>query len=133
MNILDIEKQEIDIVLKKFDAKDTFDLLMKIGKEYMKEYHTHPIDINTREGQKEFRRIAWYIVEELSECCNLMKIREWSKTEMPVDELHLGEEVADLFNFISQIPLLLGWSEEKMKDIIIRKYLINKFRKESQY
>jgi dimeric dUTPase (all-alpha-NTP-PPase superfamily) len=133
MNIKDLEKKEVEKVLKDIDAKDTFDLLLKIGKEYMKKYQSKPIDINTKEGQTEFRRIAWYINEELVEMVNLLKIREWSKTEYPIDELHFAEEYADFMNFVIQIPLLLGWSEEKIKDIIVRKYLINKFRMESLY
>jgi len=133
MNVTDIKEKEVDDILKKINAKDTFDLLIKIGKEYMKEYQTSPIDINTAEGQKEFRRIMWYIVEEGAEMCNLLKIREWSKTELPVNEFHFAEEYADFMNFVIQIPLLLGWDEKKIQDIVIRKYLINKFRKETNY
>ena len=133
MNILDITRDEVDEALKKIDAKDTFDLLMKIGKEYMKEYQSQVIDINTREGQKEFRRIAWYINEELVEMVNLLKIREWSKTEFQVDELHFHEEWVDFMNFVMQIPVLLGWDEKKIQELIVKKYLINKFRKETNY
>lgn len=133
MNIIDIKKEEIEEALKRIDAKDTLDLLMKIGKEYMNEYNSHKIDINTKEGQTEFRRIAWYINEELVEMVNLLKIREWSKTEYPVDDLHFLEEYADFMNFVIQIPLILGLSEEKIQDVIIRKYLINKFRRDSNY
>jgi dimeric dUTPase (all-alpha-NTP-PPase superfamily) len=133
MNIIDIKKEEIDKALLEINAKDTFDLFFKIGKEYMKQYRSKCLDINTKAGQTEFRRIAWYITEELCEMVNLLKIREWSKSEYPVDELHFVEEYADFMNFVIQIPLLLGWDENKIQDIIIRKYLINKFRNDSNY
>lgn len=133
MNITDPSDEIVKETIKKFNPKDTFDLFLKVGKEYMKEYQSKPIDINTKEGQKEFRRISCYIVEELMEMQNCLKIREWSKSEFPVDELHFAEEYMDFMNFVMQIPLLLGWSEEKIKDLLIRKYLINKFRKGSAY
>lgn len=133
MNILDIEKKEVEEALKKIDAKDTFDLLIKIGKSYMTEYNSKLIDINSKEGQKELRRINCYIIEELMEMQNLLKNREWSESEYLVDELHFAEEYADFMNFVIQLPLILGWPEEKIQDIIIRKYLVNKFRKESKY
>lgn len=133
MNIIDIEKHEVEKALNEIDAKDTFDLLMKIGEEYMRKYQSEPIDINTKEGQKEFRRITCYLIEELMEMQNCLKIREWSKSEYPVDEQHFLEEFADFMNFVMQIPLLLGYDEKKIQDIIVRKYLINKFRQESLY
>lgn len=133
MNIIDIEKKEVEKFLNEINAKDTFDLLMKIGKEYMNKYQSKPIDINTKEGQKEFRRINCYLIEELMEMQNCCKIREWSNSEYPIDDQHFYEELADFFNFVMQIPLLLGISEEKLQDIIVRKYLINKFRQETQY
>ena len=133
MNIIDIKKEEVEKALKEINAENTFDLLSKISQKYQQEYKGKEIDINTREGQTEFRRISCYLIEELMEMQNLLKIREWSKTEYPVDEVHLAEEFADFFNFVFQIPLLLGYNEEKIQDIVVRKYLINLFRKESHY
>lgn len=133
MNILDITEEEVKKALKEIDAKDTFDLFMKIGKKYQTEYHSKPVDLNTREGQSEFRRISCYIIEELMEMQNLLKIREWSETEYPVDDLHFSEEYVDFMNFVMQIPIMLGWSEEKIQELMVKKYLINKFRKKTQY
>lgn len=133
MNITDIEQQDVVKTLNKFDCENAFDLLLKIGQEYQKEYKTKPIDIGTKEGQTEFRRISWYIVEELCEMVNLLKIREWTDTQYIFDDIHFAEEYADFMNFVIQIPIMLDWNEKKIKDIIIRKYLVNKFRKESKY
>lgn len=133
MNILDITDEEVKKALKEINAKDTFDLLMKIGKLYQKEYCIKPVDLNTREGQTEFRRISCYAIEELMEMQNLLKIKEWSDTEYPVDDLHFSEEFVDFLNFVIQIPLMLGWSAEKVQELVVKKYLINKFRKETKY
>jgi hypothetical protein len=133
MNILDIEKSDVKKCLTEFKSKDTFDLLLKIGKKYQSEYEINHVNIDTKEGQKELRRISWYIVEELCEMINLLKIREWSSSEYPTDQIHFAEEYADFMNFVIQIPLLLKWDEDKVKDIIIRKYLVNKFRRSSKY
>ena len=67
---------------------------------------------------------------EMQNCC---KIREWSASEYPVDEQHFAEEFADFFNFVMQIPLLLGYDEDKIKDIVVRKRIVNRFRQESAY
>ena len=133
INILDIKKEEVEKVLEKFHTEDTFELFLKIGKEYMKKYRTSPVDIDTREGQTEFRRIAWYTIEELCEMVNLLKIREWSKTEYPTDRLHCMEEFVDFFNFVIQMILILDLNKEKMKDLIVRKYVVNNFRLDSNY
>jgi len=133
MNIIDVTPEEVEKEVQALQPKDTMDLLLKIGKEYMQKYQSEPIDIDTKEGQKEFRRISCYLIEELMEMQNCLKIREWSISEYPVDQQHFAEEFADFFNFVMQIPLLLGYEEEKIKDIIIRKRIVNKFRQESSY
>ena len=133
LNILDVKKEEVEKVLKKLDTVDTFELFLKMGNEYMKKYRTSPVDINTREGQTEFRRIAWYTTEELCEMVNLLKIREWSKTEYPVDKLHFMEELADFFNFVIQIILILDLDKKKLKDLLVRKFVVNDFRLNSNY
>lgn len=133
MNITDVTERDIREVQNKFNHSDTFSFFMNIGKEYMKKYRTEPIDINTREGQKEFRRISCYMVEELMEMQNCLKIREWSKYEYPVDEQHFMEELVDSFNFMIQIILLLDLDTHKFRELVSKKYVINSFREKSQY
>lgn len=134
MNILNVPKEEIDKMLAKYEANgDTFELFLNIGRDYMKKYQTKKVDINSKEGQEEVRRILFAMIEELMEFANTLKNKKWCEAEYPVDEQHSLEEICDAWAFWVQLLLMLNFDKEKFKRLYVSKLLVNEFRLGSKY
>lgn len=134
MNILNVKKEKIEEYLKKYDGKgDTFQLFLDIGKDYMKKYKTEKVDINSKEGQEEIRRILFALIEELMEFANTLKNKKWCDAEYPTDMQHMLEEISDAFAFWIQLLLMLDFDKEKFKRIYISKLLVNEWRLKTKY
>lgn len=137
MNILNIPKEELEKLEKKYNSngsdKDAMKLFFDIGRSYMKKYKTKAVNPNTKEGQEEIRRILFALIEELMEFANTLKNKSWTKTDYPVDEQHMLEEICDAWAFWVQLLLLLDLDEEKFKKLYLSKLVVNKFRLRSKY
>lgn len=134
MNILNVPKEEVDKLLKKYDCgKDTFELFLSIGKDYMNKYKTEKVNINSKDGQEEIRRILFAMIEELMEFANTLKNKKWCEAEYPVDDQHMLEELCDAWAFWIQLLLLLDFDKEKFKKLYISKLIVNDFRLRSKY
>ena len=134
INILNVPEEEVEKLLKKYDGgKDTFELFLNIGRDYMKKYKTKPVDINSKEGQEEVRRIMFALIEELMEFANTLKNKKWCNSDYPVDEQHMLEELADAWAFWIQLLLLLDFNKDNFKRLYISKLIVNEFRLRSEY
>jgi len=131
MNILDVDPGEI---FERFKNTDKLSALFKMQRELMKGFGmTDSIVLETRKGQEEFRRFVYYIIEELIEGANLLKIRPWTRTEVTVDKMHVYEELIDALMFMIELFIKLGIDEKKLFELFARKYLVNMFRIRSNY
>lgn len=132
-DVKDIEVKKILDELKKKDIKDKLEQLFHLQTDLMKRYNVPRKNLNTREAQETVRRYVYYMVEELFEMMNCLKLRTWTQTEYQLDEDHLRDELADFIAFLFQVFYLLGMDADKLLDVYIRKYIVNKFRIESKY
>lgn len=64
---------------------------------------------------------------------NLLKNREWMETQLPVDEAHLHDEMADVIHYVFLLFIQLGIDAETMFDIFLRKLKVNEFRIRTGY
>jgi len=134
MNLLNLPKEEIEKKLKEYgDVTNDFELYFKIGRQYMKKYNTKPVNLHTKEGQEQIRKIVFAMTEEIYEFCNILKNKSWTKEDYPVDEEHAMEELCDVFAFWIQLLLLLNFDEKKFRELYIRKEIVNDFRLRTKY
>lgn len=135
MNILNCPKDEVDKKLKEFSngTTDNLELFFKIGKYYMEKYGTKKVNIHSKDGQEKIRQILFAMTEEAFEFANTLKNKSWTQEDYPVDEEHMTEEVVDMFAFMIQLLLLLGFNSEKFKRIYVSKLVVNDFRQRSNY
>jgi len=136
MNILHVSDALVAEKKKQYapeGATDSFDLFFKIGKDYMQKYNTYPVNIHTKDGQEQVRKIVFAQVEELMEMMNVLKNKSWCQEEYPVDEEHLVEELCDFWAFTIQLLLLLDLDKEKFVDLYLKKLVVNEFRLKSKY
>ena len=92
-----------------------------------------PLDLNTFFGQERTRLLIYRITEELYEAGNCLRNKAWKRHQVPTDEDHFLEELADAFHFIIQMFIELGLSADQLCDIYFRKSKVNEFRQESKY
>lgn len=134
MNILNVPKEMVDTKLAEYNGeKDNFELFFKIGKQYMQKYGTHAVNINTKEGQEQIRKILFAMTEEIYEFANTLKNKSWTTADYPVDEQHAMEELCDVFAFMIQLLLLLEFDANKFRELYIKKEIVNDFRLRSKY
>jgi NTP pyrophosphatase (non-canonical NTP hydrolase) len=128
MNIYDVDPSKLKESLK---GKDRLEVLFELVKKQNSMVSDQPIDC--RIGQKEWKDVLFCLTEELFEAANCLKIRPWVQTEYPVDYGHLYDELADSLWFFVCLLVKSGLDPEKTFDIFLRKYMVNEFRRESQY
>lgn len=133
MNLLNISDTEAEAKKKQYNTDDTFDLFLKIGKDYMSKYNIVKINIHSKSGQERIRKIVFAMTEELYEMMNTLKNKEWCQTEYPVDEEHFIEELCDFWAFTIQLLLLLDLDKEKFEKLYLKKLIVNEFRLKSKY
>jgi len=135
MNILNIPKEDVEKKLKEFGNGecDNLELFFKIGRHYMTKYGTKKVNIHSREGQEQIRKILFAMTEESFEFANTLKNKSWCIEEYPTDEEHMTEEICDMFAFMIQLLLLLDFNAETFKETYIKKLIVNEFRRESNY
>jgi len=135
MNILNVPKEKIDELLKKYENgdKDSLELFLNIGKDYMKKYKTKKVEINSKEGQEEIRTILFAMIEELMEFANTFKNKRWTQVDYPVDNQHMYEELCDAWAFWIQLLLSLDIDKDKLKRIYLSKLAVNEWRLDSKY
>ena len=140
VNILEVDVSDLHEQYKGADKLETiFKLLTDLSAEFATKYseNGHPLvlhgSIHSKKKQASIRRTAYYLVEELMEGMNLLKNREWMTTEIPVDEAHMLDEMADMLHYVFLLLQQLGIGATKMFDIVLRKMKVNQFRLRSGY
>ena len=134
MNILNIPKEEVDKKIKDYDSeKDNFELFFKIGRQYMEKYGINKVNINSKSGQEQIRKIIFAMTEETFEFCQELKNKSWTQEDYPVDEQHAMEEICDIFSFFIQLLLMLDFDANKFRELYIRKEIVNNWRQETNY
>ena len=134
MNILNIPKEEVEKKLQEYNGeKDNFELFFKIGRQYMEKYGTGKVNLNSKEGQENIRKMLFNMTEEMYEFANTLKNKSWTKEDYPIDEEHAMEELCDVFAFWIQILLMLDLDANKFRELYIKKEIVNDFRRRSNY
>ena len=136
MNILNVPASEVEKKKQEYDSDnvtDKLDLFFKIGRDYMKKYKTEKVNIHSKEGQEQLRKIIFALTEELYEFANVLKNKSWAEEEYPVDEEHMTEEICDCWAFFIQLLLMLGFDGKSFQDTYIKKLVVNEFRLRSKY
>ena len=135
MNILNIKEEEVMEERSKL-PKDNLEALFFLVSKLRKNYEwdgEESINIHSKNGQDKIKKIAYYMIEELMEAMNLLKNRPWTSSEQIVDLNHLDDEISDFILFTITLLQMLGYTPEKLVDIIIRKYKVNLFRIKTNY
>lgn len=136
VNILDISKSDVKEILEAHESEDTLTIILSLQDELEEGYNNDSdakVNIETKEGQRKLKWNVFCLVEELFELTNEFKNRPWADTEYLVDKDHIMEELADVSFFFLRLINMLGISPEKFLELVVRKYLVNKFRVRSQY
>jgi phosphoribosyl-ATP pyrophosphohydrolase len=91
-------------------------------------------------GHLDNRFVQWRIkdlmqrcIEEMMEAANTLKNKPWKQSEVPTDQVHFYEEVADALHFFIEMCITAGMSAEDLARIYHRKHAVNLFRQESRY
>ena len=85
----------------------------------------YPVDIDTLEGQNKIRESIFYLVHELFEASEWMKIKPWRKTIIKTDVVEFKKEIADATHFFLQLCIILGINAKELYDLYFDKYLEN--------
>lgn len=96
-----------------------------------------PVDIDNAQVQWFIKDAAYRCIEELSEATNCLKNKPWKVTQVPTDQIHFLEEMADATHFFIRMFIYLYGNPqdaaEAMYKLYFKKSEVNKFRQESQY
>jgi len=136
MNILNVPKEEVEKKRKEYlnnGNTDKLDIFFKIGKDYMQKYQTKKVNLHSKKGQEEIRKILFSMTEESFEFANTLKNKSWCQEEYPVDEEHAMEEICDIWAFMIQLLLMLDFDADKFMDLYLKKMVVNEFRIRSKY
>lgn len=140
MNIEDIAK-EMEVPEVKDKLESMFEMQLELIKTYLPiEERTGflhikgvPVNIDDPAGQDRMKETAWRIVEELGEAMNCLKNKPWKQTQMPTDQLHFYEELADFLHFSLELFIEAGIDADKLFRLYFLKGQVNKFRQRSGY
>ncbi len=136
MNILNVPNEEVEKKRKEFFAvlpDDKLEVFFRIGRSYMEKYQTKSANLHSKEGQEQIRQIIFALTEELYEFANTLKNKKWCTEEYPVDEEHAMEELCDIWAFMIQLFLMLGFDANKLMELYLKKLVVNEFRLRSNY
>lgn len=89
--------------------------------------------IDHRFVQWRIKDLAFRTIEELTEATNTLKNKPWKQSEVPTDQTHFYEEIADSFHFFIELCITAGMTAEDLARIYHRKHAVNKFRQRSNY
>lgn len=90
-------------------------------------------DINDRDLQGELRACAGFLVEELYEAVNLLKLKPWKQTFVETDRVTFYDEIADAFHFFIEFCILAGIDAETLTSLYHGKQDVNIERQETGY
>jgi hypothetical protein len=136
MNIIDVCEDDIRKLVNGNGISfgpDRLENMFAVQNALMVKYGVKKLDINTKEGQAQARMYAWFMVEELFEAMNLLKLRPWAKQFYETDQNRLDDEMADFLGFFFQVMVLLGYDAKRVYESFLKKMVVNEFRIRSEY
>ena len=96
--------------------------MFELQEELMKHYSiSHPVDIDTLEGQNKIREMMFYVAHELFEASEWLKIKPWRKTIVKTDLPAFQEEIADVVHFFLELCIILNIDAEKLYNLYVAK------------
>ena len=133
--MVNILEMDISDLMAKYEGRDKLESIFEVMGELQEGFDERYKEngVHTKLGQIEIRKVAYYLIEELMECTNLLKNREWMQTELPVDMDHIYDEVADVLHFLILFFMKLGIGAEKLFEVFLKKVKVNTFRLKSGY
>lgn len=96
-----------------------------------------PVDLDDARSQWFLKDAAYRCIEELSEATNCLKNKPWKTTQVPTDQVHFIEELADATHFFIRIWLYLYGNPKDAAEAMYKTYFkkseVNKFRQATNY
>ena len=99
-------------------------------------FHEFPVDLNSKQGQKICKAIAYDIIGEVSEVISELKnSKQHRQTDVGdlFDKQHYLEEIVDATHFLFELVIMSGFSVEEYYDAYMKKGNINTNRINSGY
>jgi len=90
-------------------------------------------EIDHRFVQWRIKDLAFRTIEELTEATNTLKQKPWKQSEVPTDQEHFYEELADALHFFVELLITAGMDAKGIALMYHRKHAVNKFRQRSNY
>lgn len=104
--------------------KQYMDMLVDAGK-----LSKYPLDLTSKEGQLQFKLIAFATIEELMEASFTLKNKQHRVSDdTTFDEKHFREEIIDTFSFLIELCILAGIDHNSLYEGYIEKNAVVKKR-----
>lgn len=91
------------------------------------------LDLDDAKTQAFLKDAAYRMIEEISEATNCLKNKPWKTTQVPTDQNHFYEEIADAWHFFVRFCIYAGLTAEDVYRLYFKKSEVNRFRQETNY
>ena len=113
---------------------DKLDYIFNMQKFLMKKYgFKGPINIDTKKGQNKIREVMFFMVHEVFEASEWMKMKPWRKTIVKTDIKAFLEEIVDVLHFYVELCIYLGIDSNKLTGMYKEKAYKNLERLKNRY
>jgi len=85
-------------------------------------------DLDNRQVQARIHELFGYLVRELAEAMQELKLKPWKQTEIPTDHEAFVNEMGDAFHFFVELCITAGISAEDLHRAYFRMHQKNNTR-----
>jgi hypothetical protein len=137
MNINDVDINNLaymnEFISVKDLPKDKLEAMFMIQDKLRQKFGVPIKSLDTAEGQKIARDMAFNVIQEACEAINLMKNHEWSSDEKLLDTNHFKEEIGDTILFFVEFLIVCGFTADDIFKIYLKIAEKNFFRIKTRY
>lgn len=90
-------------------------------------------NLNNRQVQDRIHELFGYMVRELAEAMQELKLKPWKRTEIPTDREAFVNEIGDVFHFFVELCITAGISAEDLHRAYFRMHQKNNSRLAGNY
>ena len=90
-------------------------------------------DLDDRQVQARLHQLYGYLVRELSEAMQELKLKPWKRTEIATNREAFVEEIGDSFHFFVELCITAGMTAEDLRLAYFRMHNKNTKRQNSDY
>lgn len=129
-----------------YEGLDMLDAVFQGQRELMARYHEieesngSPVIFEEQEGELEdrqvqarLRQLFGFLVQELGEAMQELKLKPWKRTELPTDKEALYGELGDCLHFFVELCITAGMTAEDLHQAYFRMHQKNINRQNSDY